>query len=594
MKYDFTSVPDRTGTGATKWDDSCGASTEFVPLSVADMEFYTAPKIAKALSDLSLNTILGYTSPTEEYFKAVVGWMKRRHDWGVKKEWIFSTPGVISALSMLIEAVTKPADGVILLTPVYYPFDMVTIAKSRHIVYSKLINRDGRFEIDYADLEEKAKNPKNTAILFCNPHNPVGRVWTREELEKVGNICTDNGVFIIDDEIHNDLIMPGVKHTVFATVSEKIKNNIAVCTAPSKTFNLAGVQCSNIFVPNEKWRMRAFATSMLNMNMHLNIFAYTACRVAYDECEDWLDELIPVIEGNAKYVGNFMAENFPEVVVHKLEGTYLQWLDCRKLGFTHVELKRAFENRKLFLDYGEMFGDAGRGYERINLACARSTIEKAMTHFKESIEDLRKEGAHYHKTLSIGDKLENFVYTVGNDTVRLSETIKKPTLIAFLRFASCDITKTVLKKLAKAYAGIKLLGADVKAVIQSSAEEIKKVGLDAPFELISDEKAELYDKYNVFEANSPFNFVAGDKTFEDMAGNDIKNLLGTDAFESLAGGLLGTSEKHPERRDLQLCAFFVVGKDMTVRYSYYSRTVGDFPDTKELVSALKNKILYII
>lgn len=591
MKYDFTSVPDRTGTGATKWDDSHGASTEFVPLSVADMEFYTAPKIAKALSELSANSILGYTSPTEEYYNAVVSWMKRRHNWDVKKEWIFETPGVISALSFLIEAVTKPADGVILLTPVYYPFDMVTIAKSRHIVYSKLINDGGRYVIDYADLEEKAKDPKNTAILFCNPHNPVGRVWTKDELEKVGNICTDNGVFIISDEIHNDLIMPGVKHTVFATVSEKIKNNIAVCTAPSKTFNLAGVQCSNIFVPNEKWRARAFAVSMLNMNMHLNVFAYTACRVAYDECEDWLDELIPVVDGNAKYVEKFMAENFPEVVVHKLEGTYLQWLDCRKLGLTHVELKKTLEAHKLFLDYGEMFGDAGRGYERINLACARSTIEKAMQHFKQAIDDVRADwaenGKPYHKTLAAGDKLENFTYKIGNEEVRLSENIKKTTLIAFLRYASCDITKTILSKLSKAYAGIKLLGADVKAVVQSTAEEIKSEGLDAPFELIADPDAKLYDNYNVFEANSAFNFVAGDKTFEDMTGSDIKNLLGEPAFESLIGSVVGIGDSHPERRSLQLCAFVVVDKAMNVKYARYSRTVGDFPDTKELVAALK-------
>lgn len=591
MKYDFTSVPDRTGTGATKWDDSNGASTEYVPLSVADMEFYTAPKIAKALSDLSLNTILGYTSPTEEYFNAVVGWMKRRHDWEVKKEWIFSTPGVISALSMLIEAVTKPADGIILLTPVYYPFDMVTIARSRHIVYNKLINNGGRFEIDYADLEEKAKNPKNTAILFCNPHNPVGRVWTREELQKVGDICTDNGVFIIDDEIHNDLIMPGVKHTVFATVSEKIKNNIAVCTAPSKTFNLAGLQCSNIFVPNEKWRARAFATSMLNMNMHLNIFAYTACRVAYDECEDWLDELLTVIDGNAKYVEKYMADNFPEVYVHRLEGTYLQWLDCRKLGFTHVELKNAFEKHKLFLDYGEMFGDAGRGYERINLACAQTTLEKAMAHFKDAIDELRenvaKNGAPYHKTLTAGDKLENFVYHKDGKKINLADTIKKPTLIAFLRYASCDITKAVLDKISKAYLGIKFLGADVKAVIQSSADEIENERLDTQFELISDENAELYDKYNVFEANSAFNFVAGDKTFEDMVGGNIMNLFGTDTFDNFFGGVVGTGEQHPERRNLQLCAFIVVDTDMTVRYARYSKTVGDFPDVQELVNALK-------
>ncbi|UKI13631.1 MAG: aminotransferase class I/II-fold pyridoxal phosphate-dependent enzyme [Clostridiales bacterium] len=210
------------------------------------MEFVTPKEISAAIAKTANERVLGYTEAYDEYYEAVLNWMKRKHGFAAKKEWILTTPGVVPSLSILIQAVTKPCEGVILLTPVYYPFDMVTIAKTRHIVYSVLKNVNGRYEIDFEDLERKAKDKNNTAILFCNPHNPVGRVWTKEELEKVGKICVDNGVFIIDDEIHNDLIMPGVKHTLFANL-ESVKQNIAVCTAPSKTFNLAGVQCSNIF-----------------------------------------------------------------------------------------------------------------------------------------------------------------------------------------------------------------------------------------------------------------------------------------------------------------------------------------------------------
>ena len=331
MKYDFTTVPDRRGRGSTKWDAFIDSAPDRVPLSTADMEFVTAPPIVEAITNLAQTQVLGYTQGTTEFYDSIISWMKRRHDFDVKKEWIMNTPGVVDALALLIEASTKPGDGVIILTPVYYPFDLAIIAKTRHIVSCELKHTNGRYEIDYADLERKAKRKDVTAILFCNPHNPVGRVWRKDELEKVARICCDNGVFIIDDEIHHDIIMPGHRHIVMSTLNERVKNNIAVCTAPSKTFNLAGLQCSNIIIPNEKVRLKAGLCSLLNMHSTLNIFAYTACTAAYNYCEEWLDELLTVIWDNAQYVKGFLNEHFPEIKVYPLEGTYLQWWDVTGL-----------------------------------------------------------------------------------------------------------------------------------------------------------------------------------------------------------------------------------------------------------------------
>lgn len=588
MKYDFTSIPDRSGFGAAKWNRAKNSSVEYVPLSVADMEFPTAKPIVNALKKLADEAILGYTDPTEEYFDAVIGWMKRRHDFEVKKEWILQTPGIINALSMLIEASTAPGDGVIIMSPVYYPFDMTVLATSRHIVYCPLINNDGKYEIDYTEFEKKAKNPKNTAVLFCNPHNPIGKVWSREELEKVADICCENGVFIIDDEIHNDLIMPGCTHTVMANVSEKAKNNIAVCTAPSKTFNLAGMQCSNIIIPNDKIRARAIACNWMNMQMHLNIFAYAACTAAYNECEDWLEELISVIADNAKCVEDFMAENFPEIKVYPLEGTYLQWLDMRALGMTHVEMKEMLEGANIYLDNGEMFGPYARGFQRINLACARETLEKMLVRFKKAVEDVRAkwetEGRPYRKTLSVGDVLEGFVYESPRSTFcRLDEIIERKTLIVFGRYFECEITQKLLALLAASYPAIRVMGCDVKAVIQSDMQSLARAQSKYPFELIADPEAKLYERYNIFEADSAVSMVAGDKMFEAMTGKDIKKLLDTDILKLITA----TNEAKEGVKPLQLCAFIAVNRDMEVIYSHYCRTIADFPDIKKLIEGIK-------
>ena len=586
MKYDFTSIPDRRGCGSNKWNGAKNASPEFVPLSVADMEFYPAPQIVSAIKKTAENSVLGYTSPTDEYYNAVISWMKRRHDFDVKKEWIINTPGVVDALGILIQATTKPGDSVIILTPVYYPFDMAVLAKSRKIIYSELINSNGRYEINYADLEQKCKRAK--ALLFCNPHNPVGRVWTKDELKKVADICCRNKVFIIDDEIHHDIIMPGYEHTVMSNVGNFVLDNIAICTAPSKTFNLAGLQCSNIIIPNSKIRAKASACSLLNMQMGLNIFAYPSCIAAYNECEDWLEELLTVVHENAMLVESFMAEYFPEVKVYPLEGTYLQWLDMRELGMTHIELKEMLEGAGLYLDNGEMFGPLGRGFQRINLACAKVTIEKALIRFKNAVEEVRKNweenGKPYHKTLVVDEKLENFVYTSPKTT---NGTLNNKTLIIFSRYYDCELCKVLLATFTAAYPAFKAMGCDIKFVMQNDVYTLAQHQKKYPFELVADPKCELYDKYNVFEADGIVNMIAGDKLVGLAIGKNVYKLLDSDMIESLNSAIGPTPEKSDGPRENQLCAFVTVDKDMNVIYSHYAKTMTDFPEVKDIIKMLK-------
>ena len=597
MKYDFTTIVDRSGCGSSKWDAVKGASTEWVPLSVADMEFVTAPPIREALRRVADEYVLGYTRPTDAYYEAVCSWMRRRHDFEVKKEWIVNTPGVVNALAVLIDANTKPGESVLVLTPVYYPFDITVVSKSRKIVYSRLKNHDGHYEIDFVDLERKAKRKDVTAILFCNPHNPVGRVWTREELRRVADICCDNGVFIIDDEIHNDLIMPGHEHTVMANVSDKVKDNIAVCTAPSKTFNLAGLQCSNIIIPNGAARTKTWLCAMWNMDTSLNIFAYTACMAAYNECEEWLEELIGVVHENAKLVKDFMAEYFPCVRVSPLEGTYLIWLDMRRLGLTHVEMRKMLEKHGIFLDNGEVFGIAGRGFQRINLACPKTTLLKALERFKEGMEevyaDWKEYGRPYHKTLKKGDRLEGFVYDSAYGTGReLTEATSggKSTLLVFSRYYGCDIAVLMLKLMKVAAPVLEKAGCRVKFILQTDAEVLKEVQKDYSFELIGDPRAKLYDRYNVFEAKDTLGLVVGDKLFDKLVGKDIKKLLHIKGFEKFAGSLVSSdAENVPQSgaRQNQLPAYVIVNDKMEVTYVHYSRTIADLPDTRALLRGIK-------
>lgn len=574
MQYDFTSIPDRSACGSSKWDAVPGASTEKVPLSTADMEFVTAPPIVDALKQTAETTILGYSHPTEEYYRAVCGWMARKHGFAVTPEQIITTPGVVYALGVLVDAVCEPGDSVLILTPVYYPFDMAVLAKGRNIVYSELKLTGTRYTIDYGDLEEKAKRSDVRALLFCNPHNPVGRVWSRDELERVVDICAENDVFIIDDEIHNDLIMPGYTHTVMATLLDTAEKICAVCTAPSKTFNLAGLQCSNIIIKNPEVCAKVRAASMANLILDLNVFAFPACIAAYTQCDAWLDELITVIAGNASYVESFMAEHFPAVKTIPLEGTYLLWLDMRGLGMTHVELERLMkEDAGLYLDEGYIFGRAGRGFERINLACSRTTLERSMERFLHAMEGWEASEKPCHKEIVCGETLEGFVYdTPAAAGLDLAETITKPTVLIFSRYYSCTFCQALLAQLRQAWPMLSEQGIDVKVVMQTAREWAAEA--DFPFDLICDPDAKLYDRYHVFEADSAVAMVA----------ESPKLIAALGGVRQLAGMMMGGDA--PEGRARQLPAVFAVTPDMVVRYAHYGRALDDMPELPEVIAAL--------
>ena len=393
MNYDFTSYIDRSADGSDKWEmmyrQDPGVGPDVLPMSIADMEFLNAPEIREGLKEFIDTTIQGYTGPTQAYFDAVLGWQERRHGYHGKKEWIVTTSGVVPALCQLVSVLTEPGDGVIIQRPVYPPFTMAAEVSGRTLVDNALIEKEDTYEIDFADLEEKASDPRNKVLIFCNPHNPIGKVWSREDLEKVAEICVKHGVFIIDDQIHNDLIMPGYTHTPLPTVSPEASRICAYCTAPSKTFNLAGMQLSNIFIEDEDVRKKMTETWRGIIPMHQTSVSYAACRLAYDRAEPWLEALLEVIAGNARYVKEFLAARIPQARCYPLEGTYLLWVDFRGLGLSHDDLEALMLKAKLFLDDGAIFGEAGSGFQRIALALPRTALEAAMERLDRAWKELR-------------------------------------------------------------------------------------------------------------------------------------------------------------------------------------------------------------
>lgn len=390
MKNDFTTVVDRSNLGSAKWEQmrqwNPEVSPGVVPFSVADMELKNPPEIIAGLKKYLDTVILGYTMPTGAYLEAVCAWMQKRHDWAISQEWIIGAPGVVRAFFLAVKAFTEEGDGVIIQTPVYYPFFAAAERNKRTLVKNPLLGTDSAYVIDYDDLEQKARAPRNKVLLFCSPHNPVGRVWTPEELTRVGEICLRNQVLIISDEVHFDLIMPGHKHTVFANIAEELANNMIVCTAPSKTFNLAGLQNANIIIPNPKIRHRYGEELKLTGSSMLNILGYQACEIAYTECEEWLEQLIKLIYHNHLELKKFMAANLPMVKVFDLEGTYLQWLDFRGLGLDKDGLERLMHfEAQVFFDEGYVFGEEGAGFERMNLACPTKVMMEALERLADVI-----------------------------------------------------------------------------------------------------------------------------------------------------------------------------------------------------------------
>ena len=389
MNYDFQTVIRRYGVGSGKWEELRKADPnmpeDVIPFSVADMEFVEAPEIVNGLKDFLDKSVLGYANATEEFKESVCRWMKERHGWDAKPEWILPSHGVVDAFFAAVKCYTNEGDGVLLLTPVYYPMYSAITRNNRKLVDCPLVKNGDTYDIDFDDMEKKLSDANTKMFILCSPHNPCGRVWKKEELEKIAQLCLKYNVLVVDDEIHHDLIMPGFQHTVYATISEEAEQNCLVLTAPSKTFNLAGLQTSNIFIPNEKLR-KQFTDFQLcsSANPKCNILGYEACRLAYDNCGQWLDECIQVINRNKELVTSFLKENFPQIQTCQLQATYLLWMDWNGLGLSYQELERInHEEARLFFDEGYVFGKQGEGFERWNLACPTSYVEAALKRMKE-------------------------------------------------------------------------------------------------------------------------------------------------------------------------------------------------------------------
>ncbi len=587
MNYDFTSLIDRSKCGSTKWAGMLkmnpNVGPDVLPMSTADMEFMTAPEIREGLKTYIDTVIQGYTNPTDAYFDAVLGWQKRRHGYEGKKDWIVTTSGVVQAFFTLVNILTEPGDGVIIQQPVYYPFSLAAKMTGRKLVNNALIEKDGTYEMDFADLEEKAKDPKNKVIIFCNPHNPVGKCWSREELEKLVDICIRNDVFIIDDEIHNDLIMPGCTHVALPTISAEASKHCAYLTAPSKTFNLAGMQLSNIFIEDAAIRGKMMIGKLMGMSLSQVAISYEACRLAYDKAEPWLDALIDVVDGNAKYVERFLQENIPEAKVYPLEGTYLLWVDFRGLGMTHKELEKMNLKADLYLDEGGMFGRAGRGFERFNLAMPRSALEKAMERLLKGWNEVKADwaanGKPEHITLEAGMEMPDFTYDTpfAKGLSFKAETAGKPTVLLFHRYYSCGLCSMALHQLAGEYETVTAAGAQVKVVMQSTPESIYEAmgGQNTlPFDIICDPDRVLYERFNVFTADTMF----------DLPGDNIQAIL------PMIGSMFSGGEQNSaptEGAQDQLPSWFAIGADGKLCHVHYGESLFDVPSAKEMVDALK-------
>ncbi len=390
-KYDFDTVPSRRNTGSLKFDFARerGKPDDILPLWVADMDFRIPDEVVEALVEVARHGIFGYTDTKQDYFDAVAQWFSHGFGYAPEPDWLVKTPGVVYAIAMALRAFTTEGDAVMIQEPVYYPFSAVIRSNGRRLVSNELVYAQGRYGIDLADFERKLIDERVRLFVLCSPHNPVGRVWTRDELAAMGDLCLKHGCMIVSDEIHCDFVYPGHTHTMLPTLSPELARNTILCTAPSKTFNLAGLQASNIFIPNPHWR-NAFEREMLKTGYsQLNTMGLAACRSAYIHGRPWLEQLKAYVKGNLDFLRDFVETRLPRIRLIEPEGTYLVWLDFSALGMSPAALDEWVVNRaRLWLDDGPIFGRGGAGFQRINIACPRATLQTALKKLETAMQSV--------------------------------------------------------------------------------------------------------------------------------------------------------------------------------------------------------------
>ena len=391
-KYDFETIIDRRGTGCLKWDawSRRGHAADDLPLWVADMDFKTVPAAMDALVERVQHGVYGYTMATDGYYEAVQNWFATRHGWRPEREWFVKTPGVVFALAMAVTAFTQPGDAVVIQPPVYYPFRLMIQDNGRKMATSPLIYENGRYAMDYEGFERTLKESGAKLFILCNPHNPVGRCWSEEELRRIGEICLRHHVLVVADEIHADFARKGFRHVPYASLGEEFANNAVICTAPSKTFNLAGLQLSNIFIPNPDLRAAFKRTLGRTGYDEPSVFGVTATQACYEHGAEWLDQLKEVLDVNLGVLEAAVGR-MDGVRLVPLESTYLPWLDCSGLGLDNAGIKRLVEqDAKLWLDLGTMFGPEGSGFVRMNLASPTTMVEGACARLEGAVAKLAR------------------------------------------------------------------------------------------------------------------------------------------------------------------------------------------------------------
>jgi cysteine-S-conjugate beta-lyase len=388
MKYDFNKITDVSRINSEKWQNA--QERDLIPMWIADMDFETIPEIKTAIKKRAETGIFGYTNTPDSFYQSITGWFKKRHNWIIEKEWIVHTSGVINALHIALKAITERNDGVIIQSPIYHPFYRVIARCGLRTITNPLKIENGKYVPDFDDLENKLKTEKPKVFILCNPHNPIGKVFTKDELTGIGELCLKYKVTVISDEIHCDLVYKGFKHIPFATISEEFKNNSITCTAPSKTFNLAGLFTSNIIIPDADLRKK-FTGFSDEIGAHpVNIFGSIACETGYRYGGEWLEQLLSYLYDNRNFAMNYIKTRISKITYIEPEGTYFLWIDFRKLDLTNDKLEDLLTKKaKVWFNQGYIFGQKeGSGFVRMNLACPRSILEDALKRIEQAINSI--------------------------------------------------------------------------------------------------------------------------------------------------------------------------------------------------------------
>ncbi|HPE57392.1 MAG TPA: PatB family C-S lyase [Bacteroidales bacterium] len=390
MKYNFDEIIDRTGTSCVKWDirEMFFKKQDVLPMWVADMDFKTPDFIVDAVKQRAEHPVYGYTIRPESYYTSLINWIDKKHRWKIDKDWVIFSPGIVPAVNMAVMAYTKPGDKIIVQPPVYFPFFGAVKDNGRQLVNNQLKLNNGRFDMDFEDLEKQIDN-RTRMIIISNPHNPGGSAWTKEELTRLGEICIKHNLILISDEIHSDLAIPPNKHTVAANLSKEIAGVTVTMMAPSKTFNLAGMASSSVIISNEKLR-NDFQIMLDRVHVGMgNLFGMVASEAAYTHGEEWLNQMLIYVKGNIDFMEEYISKNIPKVKMIRPEATYMVWLDFRELAMDNDTLKQfIIEKARLGLNDGPVFGPGGEGFQRINLACPRAYVEEAMNRLENAIKTL--------------------------------------------------------------------------------------------------------------------------------------------------------------------------------------------------------------